>query len=52
MGLRPDEAGIDEANFIEALELFEAQCEQLSTFGLSDGPSVWRAEESIARPTE
>ena len=48
MGLRPDEARVDEADLVEPLELLEADREQLARLGLGDRPRLGRREEALA----
>ena len=42
MGLGPDEVGVGEADLVEALELFQAECEQFPRLRLCDCPRCWR----------
>ena len=52
VGFCPDEVGVGEADLAEALELFEADGEELLGLGACEGPCSGRGEESLAVAAE
>ena len=52
MGFCPHKRGIYDAHLVETAELFQAEREQLSGFGGSNHPAVWRREPAVAIAAE